>query len=195
MAGLSECVCKGRLGYARNGVRVQLLSSHGKLIRQNEVSKAVRLLVQRVRQARVRVADRITGEIGAGLVIFVGVGKADTSFEVDLLSEKIVNLRIFGDESGKSNLSALDTRAEILVVSQFTLFADCRRGRRPSFTDAAGPDLAAPLIEAFVARLRQFGFRVETGEFQADMLVELQNSGPVTIWLDSDDFRRTRSTP
>ena len=105
-----------------------------------------------------------------------------------MLANKIANLRIFGDAEGKFNLSALDVGAEMLVVSQFTLFADCRRGRRPSFSDAARPETAIPLYEAFVERLRGMGFRVETGEFQAMMLVEIKNDGPVTIWLDTEEL-------
>jgi D-tyrosyl-tRNA(Tyr) deacylase len=148
----------------------------------------MRALLQRVVQGRVTVAGRPTGEIGAGLVILLGIGAGDTPREVELLASKIAHLRIFADDEGKFNLSALDVRAEMLVVSQFTLYADCRKGRRPSFTDAARPDAAAALCDQFIARLRELGFAVETGEFQADMLVEIHNAGPVTIWLDTADL-------
>jgi D-tyrosyl-tRNA(Tyr) deacylase len=119
-------------------------------------------------------------------VILLGVGANDGAAEVESLANKIANLRIFADGDGKFNLSALDVKAEILVVSQFTLYADCRKGRRPSFTGAARPEIASPICDNFVEKLRALGFKVETGEFQADMLVEIHNSGPVTIWLDTD---------
>ena len=150
----------------------------------------MRAILQRVTKGKVTVADRITGEIGAGLVILLGVGANDTEAESELLVNKIANLRIFTDADGKFNLSALDVKAEMLVVSQFTLYADARKGRRPSFTDAARPELAIPLYESFCTRLRTMGFTVATGEFQAEMLVEIHNSGPVTIWLDTADLPR-----
>lgn len=150
----------------------------------------MRALLQRVTQSKVTVGDRLTGEIGAGLVILLGVGAQDTDAELELLVNKIANLRIFTDAEGKFNLSALEVNAELLVVSQFTLYADCRKGRRPSFTDAGRPEMAAPMCDRFVARLRELGFKVETGEFQADMLVEIHNTGPVTIWLDTADLPR-----
>ncbi len=150
----------------------------------------MRAILQRVTQGKVTVEGKVTGEIGAGLVVLLGVGANDTEAEVELLRNKIANLRIFTDDEGKFNLSALDARAEMLVVSQFTLFADCRKGRRPSFTDAARPELAVPLYEKFVERLRAMGFKVETGVFQAEMLVEIYNTGPVTIWLDTDELSR-----
>ena len=150
----------------------------------------MRAVLQRVTQGRVTVAGRRVGEIGAGLVILLGVGASDTAAEAELLAQKVANLRIFSDGEGKFNLSALDVRAEMLVVSQFTLYADTRRGRRPGFTDAARPALAAPLCDKFVACLRELGFKVETGEFQANMLVEIHNSGPVTIWLDTIEWQR-----
>lgn len=152
----------------------------------------MRAVIQRVTRGSVTVADKMIGAINAGLVILLGVGANDTAAEVELLANKIVNLRIFSDTEGKFNLSALDVRAELLVVSQFTLYADVRKGRRPSFTDAARPELAAPLCDKFVERLRALGCKVETGEFQADMLVEIHNAGPVTIWLDTAEFPRTR---
>ena len=148
----------------------------------------MRAVIQRVIEGRVTVEGRVTGAIEGGLVILLGVGAGDTAAEAELLANKIANLRIFGDAEGKFNLSALDVGAEMLVVSQFTLFADCRRGRRPSFSDAARPETAIPLYEAFVERLRGMGFRVETGEFQAMMLVEIKNDGPVTIWLDTEEL-------
>lgn len=150
----------------------------------------MRAVLQRVRTARVLVEDRVTGEIGAGLVVLLGIGQGDTTTEADLLADKIIHLRIFGDENSKFNLSSLDTAAEMLVISQFTLFADCRKGRRPSFSDAARPEAAEPLIEHFTSRLRAAGLKVASGEFQADMLVQLENSGPVTICLDTNDLPR-----
>lgn len=149
----------------------------------------MRAVLQRVTSGKVTVENEITGQIGAGFVVLLGVGASDTEAEIALLANKVANLRVFADGEGKFNLSALDVKAEMLVVSQFTLFADCRKGRRPSFTDAARPELAVPLYETFVERLRAMGFKVETGVFQADMLVEINNSGPVTIWLDTDDLK------
>ena len=149
----------------------------------------MRAILQRVTKGKVTVEGRVTGEIATGLVILLGVGGADTAAEAELLAAKIARLRIFSDAQGKFNLSALDVRAGLLVVSQFTLYADCRKGRRPSFTEAARPEVAAPLVELFTERLRGLGFVVETGEFQADMRVEIHNAGPVTIWLDTDDLK------
>lgn len=150
----------------------------------------MRAILQRVTGGKVTVEHEITGQIGAGFVVLLGVGANDTEAEAELLANKIANLRVFADDEGKFNLSALDVKAEMLVVSQFTLFADCRKGRRPSFTDAARPELAVSLYEKFVERLRAMDFKVETGVFQADMLVEINNSGPVTIWLDTDDLAK-----
>ncbi|MDX2041683.1 MAG: D-aminoacyl-tRNA deacylase [Acidobacteriota bacterium] len=150
----------------------------------------MRAILQRVTHGKVTVENQVTGEIGNGFVVLLGVGANDTADEVELLASKIANLRVFADGEGKFNLSALDVKAEMLVVSQFTLFADCRKGRRPSFTDAARPELAVPLYELFVERLRAMGFIVATGVFQADMLVEIHNSGPVTIWLDTDELAK-----
>ena len=152
----------------------------------------MRAVVQRVAKARVTVEDHVTGEIGAGLLILLGVGAGDSEAEVDLLANKIANLRIFADAQSKFNLSALDTRGEMLVVSQFTLYADCRKGRRPSFTDAANPEIAAPLCDRFVEKLRAMGFTVATGEFQAHMVVEIHNDGPVTIGLDTAELSRSK---
>ena len=149
----------------------------------------MRAILQRVTKGQVTIAGRISGAIQAGLVILLGVGNDDTETDLNLLANKIVNLRIFADGEGKFNLSALDVKAELLVVSQFTLYADCRKGRRPSFTDAARPDVAAPMCDLFVEKLRLLGGKVETGEFAADMLVEIHNDGPVTIWLDTATLR------
>ncbi len=145
----------------------------------------MRAILQRVTKGQVTIAGRVSGAIKAGLVILLGVGNDDTEADLALLVNKIVNLRIFADGDGKFNLSALEVNAELLVVSQFTLYADCRKGRRPSFTDAARPEIAAPLCDLFVEKLRALGCQVETGEFGADMLVEIHNDGPVTIWLDT----------
>jgi D-tyrosyl-tRNA(Tyr) deacylase len=131
------------------------------------------------------------GEIGPGLVILLGAGHGDGQAEADWLADKIANLRIFADAEGKTNLSILDVGGEALVISQFTLYADCRKGRRPSFIHAAPPEVAAPLVDYFAGRLRQAGLsRVETGEFGAMMLVEIHNDGPFTIVLDTDDLKR-----
>jgi D-aminoacyl-tRNA deacylase len=150
----------------------------------------MRAVIQRVTEGSVSIDDVVVGAIKAGLVILLGVGAGDQESDVELLANKIANLRIFADADGKFNLSAIDVNAELLVISQFTLFADARRGRRPSFTDAARPETAIPLYEKFVEKLRMMGFKVETGEFQADMLVEIYNSGPVTIWLDTAELKR-----
>ena len=145
----------------------------------------MRAILQRVTKGQVTIAGRVSGAIKTGLVILLGVGNDDTEADLGLLVNKIVNLRIFADAEGKFNLSALDVEAEMLVISQFTLYADCRKGRRPSFTDAARPDVAAPMCDLLVEKLRALGCKVETGEFGADMLVEIHNTGPVTIWLDT----------
>jgi D-tyrosyl-tRNA(Tyr) deacylase len=151
----------------------------------------MRVVVQRVRKGRVSVAGQTLGEIGPGLVILLGVGHGDGPTEADRLATKIANLRIFADAEGKTNLSVLDVDGEALVISQFTLYADCRKGRRPSFIDAALPDVAAPLVDYFADQLRQAGIRrVETGEFGAFMLVEIHNDGPFTIFLGSDDLKQ-----
>jgi D-tyrosyl-tRNA(Tyr) deacylase len=151
----------------------------------------MRAVIQRVQQGRVSVEGRIVGEIGLGLVILVGAGQGDGPAEADRLAEKITNLRIFADAEGKTNLSILDVGGEALLISQFTLYADCRKGRRPSFVHAALPDVAAPLVDHFADRLREAGIsRVETGEFGAVMLVEIHNDGPFTIFLDTDDLKR-----
>jgi len=145
----------------------------------------MRAVLQRVSRATVRVNGQTSGEIGTGLLILLAVGQGDTSKEADYLLDKIVNLRIFEDAEGKMNLSLLDVGGELLVISQFTLYADCRKGRRPSFTDAGPPGEAQKLYDYFVAAARTRGVKVATGIFQAVMEVELVNSGPVTILLDS----------
>jgi D-tyrosyl-tRNA(Tyr) deacylase len=151
----------------------------------------MRAVIQRVGRGRVTVEGRAVGEIGPGLVILLGAGHGDGQAEADRLAGKIANLRIFADSEGKTNLSILDVGGEALVISQFTLYADCRKGRRPSFIHAAPPDSAAPLVDYFAGQLRQAGIcRVETGEFGAMMLVEIHNDGPFTIILDTDDLSR-----
>jgi len=133
----------------------------------------------------VSVNDEIVGKIGPGLVVFLGVAQGDSKDDATYLANKVVNLRIFADAASKFALSALETRGDILVVSQFTLLADSRKGRRPSFTEAAPPDLAEELYEFFVEQVRSTGLKVETGLFQEHMLVEIHNDGPVTISLES----------
>jgi D-tyrosyl-tRNA(Tyr) deacylase len=145
----------------------------------------MKALVQRVSRASVSVDDKIVGKIGRGLVVFLGVAQGDSKEDASYLANKVVNLRVFADETSKFALSALETRGAILIVSQFTLLADSRKGRRPSFTEAAPPDLAEELYEFFVEQVRATGLRVETGLFQEHMLVEIHNDGPVTISLES----------
>lgn len=144
----------------------------------------MRLLVQRVTKGSVTIADQRVSEIGSGLVILVGVGKGDTLEQADWLAEKAANLRIFEDDQGKMNRSVLEAGGSALVVSQFTLYANAERGRRPSFIDAALPSEAEPLVTHFAKRLQFYGVPVQTGVFRADMLVEIHNDGPVTIWLE-----------
>ena len=149
----------------------------------------MRALLQRVTAGRVTVEAQIVGEIGAGYVILLGITHTDTPREVSKLAQKTIHLRVFGDEAGKMNRSALDVGAEILVISQFTLYADARKGRRPSYTDAAPPEIATPLVDAFVEQLRTAGIKkVATGIFGATMLVEIDNDGPVTIMLDTENL-------
>jgi len=145
----------------------------------------MRCVVQRVKRASVKVDERITGEIRQGLLVFAGIGHDDETADINWLVEKIAGLRIFEDLEGKMNLSLKDVQGEILLVSQFTLLADCRKGRRPSFSDAASPTDARELFDELVACFKSTGLRVQTGEFQALMEVELVNDGPVTILLDS----------
>lgn len=147
----------------------------------------MRAILQRVRKASVTVNNEVVGKIEQGLVVLLGVAKGDTEKDVDFLADKIINLRIFADEAGKFNRSLLDIGGEALIVSQFTLLADTRKGRRPSFIDAALPEEAERLFELFVERIRTIGVGVATGRFQQKMLVEIHNDGPVTISLDSRD--------
>jgi D-tyrosyl-tRNA(Tyr) deacylase len=138
-----------------------------------------------VSRAEVSVGEEVVGKIGAGLLVLLGVAKSDTQADADYLAGKIIGLRIFDDENGKMNLSVADTRGSVLVVSQFTLYGDVRKGRRPSFDEAAPPELANDLYEQFVRKIREAGLVCETGRFQAMMEVELVNDGPVTILIDS----------
>jgi len=149
----------------------------------------MRLILQRVSRGRVSVAGQVIAEIGAGVVILFGAGQADSDpmlaeERLRYLAEKVANLRIFEDEQGLMNRSLLDVSGAAIVVSQFTLFADTRKGRRPSFTDAAPPEIARPLVDRFAALLGELGVPTQTGQFGAHMLVEIDNDGPVTIWLE-----------
>ncbi|MDD5701916.1 MAG: D-aminoacyl-tRNA deacylase [Dehalococcoidales bacterium] len=147
----------------------------------------MKAILQRVTQASVTVSGEIVGSIDNGLVVLLGVASGDTVRDAQYLAQKTVGLRIFSDSEGKFNLSALDVNGELLVISQFTLLADTRKGRRPSFIDAAPPGLAEELFNRFVEEVGTSGLKVETGRFQAHMLVEIHNNGPVTIMLDSRD--------
>jgi len=144
----------------------------------------MRVVIQRVTSGRVSVAGRVIAEIGRGLVVLAGIGPQDGEEQINYLVDKIVNLRIFEDEQGKMNLSLQEVGGAALVVSQFTLYADTRKGRRPSFTDAAPPEIARRLVDRFAERLRRQGIPTQTGEFGAHMLVEIANDGPVTIWME-----------
>jgi len=150
----------------------------------------LRAVVQRVKKASVKIqntsdGDYINGEIDKGLLIFLGITHEDNDKDLDYIADKISGLRIFEDEQGKMNLSIDDIKGEILLISQFTLYGDCRKGRRPGFTDAARPEIAIPLYEKMIETLKLKGIKVEVGIFGADMLVDIQNDGPVTILLDS----------
>jgi len=145
----------------------------------------MRAVVQRVARAQVTVGEELVGAISRGLLVLVGVGLTDTERDGEYLAEKTANLRIFEDEMGKMNRSLLEIGGEALVVSQFTLWGDCRRGRRPSFSEAAPPELGEALYEAYCRALRSYGVPVRQGRFRAEMLVEMANDGPVTILLDS----------
>jgi len=145
----------------------------------------MRAVIQRVSEASVEVSDEVVGEIGAGLLVLLAVARDDERGDADYLAEKITNLRIFADDEGRMNRSLLETGGAMLVVSQFTLYGDVRRGRRPSYSDAAEPEKANELYEYFVERTRSLGVKVRTGVFQAMMKVRLVNDGPVTILLDS----------
>jgi D-aminoacyl-tRNA deacylase len=148
----------------------------------------MRALIQRVSRASVTVDGQVVGQIGQGLLVLLGVGQNDSEVQVRTLVDKIVYLRIFGDDEGKMNRSLLDIGGEVLVVSQFTLYADTRRGRRPGFTNAAPPSIAEPLVERFKTAIAAYGLSVAGGIFGAYMEVELLNSGPVTIWLDGEEL-------
>ena len=153
----------------------------------------MRAVIQRVKSAQVSVEGRVSGKIGQGLLVLLGVGKGDGESDLSFLTSKIPELRIFEDDSGKFNLSLKEVGGEILVVSQFTLFGDCRKGRRPSFTEAEEPSAAKHLYEQFVLKLKERGIPVQTGEFQAKMEVHLVNDGPVTLLLDSRQGREDES--
>ena len=152
----------------------------------------MRALVQRVSCASVTIDDDVVGRIGCGLVVLVGISREDTEAEARYIADKVVGLRIFDDERGRFDRSALDVEAELLIVSQFTLYGNTRRGRRPSFTDAAPPEQAEALFSQTVDLFAATGLKVQTGRFQAHMLVSIHNDGPVTIMLDSADRERPR---
>jgi D-aminoacyl-tRNA deacylase len=144
----------------------------------------MRALIQRVTTAKVIVDEKPVAEIGHGLVVFLGIGQGDTEDQASFLAEKIANLRIFEDPASKFNLSLLDVEGEAIVVSQFTLYGNTHKGRRPSFSDAARPETAAPLVEKFAEFMRTQGISCQSGVFGAHMLVEIKNDGPVTIWME-----------
>src|SRR5438876_11624214 len=148
----------------------------------------MRALLQRVSRARVVVDGEIVGQIGRGYLVLLGVGQGDGEAQVKTLAEKIVHLRVFEDDEGKMNRSLLESAGEVLVVSQFTLYADVRKGRRPSFTDAAPPSLAEPLVERFKEAVAGYGLTVASGIFGAYMQIDIRNEGPVTIWMDSEEL-------
>ena len=152
----------------------------------------MRALIQRVTDASVKIEGQSVGSIGAGLLVLLGIANGDTQDDAQYLVAKVANLRIFADQQNRFNCSALDSKAELLIVSQFTLYADTRKGRRPDFNQAASPDEAQRLYEHSVELFRQTGLKVETGQFQAYMQVNLQNDGPVTLMLDSADRNRPR---
>jgi len=145
----------------------------------------MRAVVQRVSEAAVRVNGQVVGQIGSGLLVLLGVGVGDVETDAGWMADKLAGLRVFEDDDGKMNRSVSDLEGSLLIVSQFTLFGDCRKGRRPGFSDAARPDIAIPLYEKVVMICRNEGLKVETGIFQADMQVSLVNDGPVTLLLDS----------
>jgi D-tyrosyl-tRNA(Tyr) deacylase len=149
----------------------------------------MRALIQRVTSSEVRVGDETIGTIGPGMTVLLGVGDTDTTDDALLIARKIATLRIFEDDAGKINRSIHDVGGAILLISQFTLYADCRKGRRPSFVHAALPEIAEPLVSRVISALQEDGLRVETGRFGAEMRVTIVNDGPLTIWLDSADLR------
>ena len=150
----------------------------------------MRALIQRVSKASVSIGGEVKSDISRGFLILLGIGKTDGPEDIEYLAKKISGLRIFEDDQGKMNLNLSQVGGEILLVSQFTLYADARRGNRPGFSDAAGPDLAVPLYEEMIAKLKAYDIRVSTGEFGADMQISLVNDGPVTILLDSSDKKK-----
>jgi D-tyrosyl-tRNA(Tyr) deacylase len=152
----------------------------------------MRTLIQRVSRASVDIKNETVGEITAGLVALIGIKEGDDAHVAQQMVDKIVNLRIFEDDQGKMNLSALQVDAQILAISQFTLYADCSRGRRPSFVQAALPDVSKPLYQQMIAMLKSTGLMIQHGVFGAEMAVYIVNSGPVTIMLDSDDWRKRK---
>lgn len=145
----------------------------------------MRAVIQRVREAEAEVGGEVVGKIGAGLLVLIGVGKDDVERDLEYVADKVLGLRVFEDDLGKMNLSIMDVKGEILAVSQFSLYGDCRKGRRPSFDESASPDIAEKLYNLFIEKIKDRGVRVETGRFRAIMDVHLINSGPVTILLDS----------
>jgi D-tyrosyl-tRNA(Tyr) deacylase len=149
----------------------------------------MRALIQRVTSSEVRVGDETIGTIGPGMTVLLGVGDTDTTDDALLIARKIATLRIFEDDAGKINRSIHDVGGAILLISQFTLYADCRKGRRPSFVHAALPEIAEPLVSRVISALQEDGLRVEMGRFGAEMRVTIVNDGPLTIWLDSADLR------
>lgn len=146
----------------------------------------MRAVVQRVKESTVTVEDEVIGSIDSGLLVFLGIGKDDQMEDIDYLIDKIVNLRVFEDVEDKMNLSVLDLEKDIMIVSQFTLYGDCRKGRRPSFFDAAPPDKAERLYDVFVNKINEYDLKIATGEFKAMMDVDLINDGPVTLLIDSE---------
>lgn len=145
----------------------------------------MRAVVQRVSSAEVRVDDKMVGRVGKGLLVYLGVGKEDTVSDIEYMAEKVSGLRIFEDENGKMNLSVKDIEGEILAISQFTLYGDVRKGKRPSFSDSAAPDKGEELYNQFISRIQGIGIRIDKGIFGAHMMVDYINDGPVTILLDS----------
>ena len=148
----------------------------------------MRALIQRVTNAKVTVKEQLISQIGKGFLVLLGVTHSDTETEINYLVEKIANLRVFGDDNDKMNLSLMDIKGEVLIVSQFTLYANCKRGRRPDFISAAKPELANELYKKFVQRFKETGLKIGEGEFGAMMDIDLVNSGPVTIMLDTAEF-------
>lgn len=148
----------------------------------------MKAIIQRVRRSSVMIDGTVVGKIGPGLTLLLGVTESDTEKQCDHLAEKAVNLRIFEDDAGKMNRSLLDIGGEMLIISQFTLCADCRKGRRPSFIAAARPEQAVPLYERFIAQVQTQGVQTASGQFGADMLVSIENDGPVTIILDTEEI-------